>query len=103
MVKVYSVLPCISCLMCMSYARLVQGKRYNQETLDIRYKDKTIHDVLTMTVAEALEFFQNIPAINNRLQTLYDVGLSYIKLGQSSVTLSGGEAQRVKLAKRIIG
>lgn len=79
------------------------GKRYNQETLDIKYKDKTIHDVLTMTVAEALDFFINIPAIKNRLQTLYDVGLSYIKLGQSSVTLSGGEAQRVKLARELSG
>ncbi len=79
------------------------GKRYNRETLDIRYRDKTIHEVLAMTVAEALEFFTNIPAIKNRLQTLYDVGLSYIKLGQSSVTLSGGEAQRVKLAKELSG
>ncbi len=79
------------------------GKRYNQETLDITYKGKTIHEVLTMTVAEALEFFENIPAIKNRLQTLYDVGLSYIKLGQSSVTLSGGEAQRVKLARELSG
>ena len=79
------------------------GKRYNLETLDITYKDKTIHDVLSMTVAEALEFFQNIPAIKSRLQTLFDVGLSYIKLGQSSVTLSGGEAQRVKLAKELSG
>jgi len=77
------------------------GRRYNQETLDIKYKDRTIHDVLSMTVAEALEFFTNIPAIKNRLQTLNDVGLSYIKLGQSSVTLSGGEAQRVKLAKEL--
>ena len=80
-----------------------QGKRYNQETLDIRYRDKTIHEVLTMTVAEALEFFANLPAIKNRLQTLHDVGLSYIRLGQSSVTLSGGEAQRVKLAKELSG
>ena len=80
-----------------------QGRRYNQETLEIRYKDKTIHDVLSMTVAEALVFFTNIPAIRNRLQTLNDVGLSYIKLGQSSVTLSGGEAQRVKLAKELSG
>jgi len=80
-----------------------KGKRYNLETLDITYKDKTIHDVLTMTVAEALEFFEHIPAIKNRLQTLYDVGLSYIKLGQSSVTLSGGEAQRVKLARELSG
>jgi len=80
-----------------------KGRRYNLETLDITYKDKTIHDVLTMTVAEALDFFENIPAIKNRLQTLYDVGLSYIKLGQSSVTLSGGEAQRVKLARELSG
>lgn len=79
------------------------GKRYNLETLDIKYKDNTIHDVLTMTVAEGLDFFSNIPAIKNRLQTLYDVGLSYIKLGQSSVTLSGGEAQRVKLARELSG
>ena len=80
-----------------------KGRRYNQETLEIKYRDKTIHDVLSMTVAEALDFFENIPAIKNRLQTLYDVGLSYIKLGQSSVTLSGGEAQRVKLAKELSG
>lgn len=80
-----------------------QGKRYNMETLDIMYRDKNIHDVLNMTVAEALEFFVNIPPIKNRLQTLYDVGLSYIKLGQSSVTLSGGEAQRVKLARELSG
>ncbi|WP_419175269.1 excinuclease ABC subunit UvrA [Desulfosediminicola sp.] len=80
-----------------------QGKRYNTETLDILYRDKNIHEVLNMTVAEALEFFQNIPPIKNRLQTLYDVGLSYIKLGQSSVTLSGGEAQRVKLGRELSG
>lgn len=80
-----------------------KGKRYNQETLDIRYRDKTIHDVLSMTVEEALQFFQNIPPLKNRLQTLFDVGLAYITLGQSSVTLSGGEAQRVKLAKELSG
>ncbi|MBU4585533.1 MAG: excinuclease ABC subunit UvrA, partial [Proteobacteria bacterium] len=80
-----------------------KGKRYNQETLDIRYRDKNIHDVLAMTVEEALAFFQNIPPLKNRLQTLFDVGLSYITLGQSSVTLSGGEAQRVKLAKELSG
>lgn len=80
-----------------------KGKRYNQETLDIRYRDKNIHDVLSMTVEEALAFFQNIPPLKNRLQTLFDVGLSYITLGQSSVTLSGGEAQRVKLAKELSG
>ena len=77
------------------------GKRYNQETLEIRYREKTIHEVLSMTVAEALSFFENIPSVKNKLQTLHDVGLSYIKLGQSSVTLSGGEAQRVKLAREL--
>jgi excinuclease ABC subunit A len=80
-----------------------RGKRYNQETLEIRYRNKNIHDVLAMTVEEALDFFQNIPSLKNRLQTLFDVGLSYITLGQSSVTLSGGEAQRVKLAKELSG
>lgn len=80
-----------------------KGKRYNYETLEIQYKGKSIHDVLAMTVAEALLFFENIPPVKNRLQTLYDVGLSYIALGQSSVTLSGGEAQRVKLAKELSG
>lgn len=80
-----------------------KGKRYNSETLDITYRGKNIHDVLSMTVEEALHFFENIPAIKNRLQTLNDVGLSYISLGQSSVTLSGGEAQRVKLAKELSG
>ena len=79
------------------------GKRYNMETLDIRYREKNIHDVLDMTVEEGLDFFRNVPMIKSRLQTLYDVGLSYIKLGQSSVTLSGGEAQRVKLAKELSG
>ncbi len=77
------------------------GKRYNRETLEVKYKGKTIADVLDMTVEEALEFFKNIPKIKNKLQTLYDVGLSYIKLGQSSTTLSGGEAQRVKLATEL--
>lgn len=80
-----------------------RGKRYNRETLEIRYRGKTIHDVLSMTVEEALDFFKNIPPVKNRLQTLYDVGLTYITLGQSSVTLSGGEAQRVKLAKELSG
>ncbi len=80
-----------------------QGKRYNHETLEISYRGKNIHDILSMTVEEALEFFSNIPPIKNRLQTLYDVGLTYITLGQSSVTLSGGEAQRVKLAKELSG
>lgn len=80
-----------------------QGKRYNSETLEILYRGKSIHDVLSMTVEEALEFFKNIPPVKNRLQTLYDVGLTYITLGQSSVTLSGGEAQRVKLAKELSG
>ncbi len=79
------------------------GKRYNRETLEIKYRGKSIHDVLSMTVEEALHFFKNIPPVQNRLQTLYDVGLTYITLGQSSVTLSGGEAQRVKLAKELSG
>lgn len=79
------------------------GKRYNRETLEIKYRGKNIHEVLSMTVEEALEFFKNIPPVKNRLQTLYDVGLTYISLGQSSVTLSGGEAQRVKLAKELSG
>lgn len=78
-----------------------QGKRYNRETLEVKYKGKTISDVLQMTVEEALEFFENIPKIKTKLQTLYDVGLSYVQLGQSSTTLSGGEAQRVKLATEL--
>ena len=78
-----------------------KGKRYNRETLEVKYKGKTISDVLDMTVEEALEFFENIPKIKNKLQTLVDVGLSYIQLGQPSTTLSGGEAQRVKLATEL--
>ena len=77
------------------------GARYNRETLEVRYKGKNISDVLNMTVEEALSFFENIPSIQRKMQTLYDVGLSYIKLGQSSTTLSGGEAQRVKLATEL--
>lgn len=77
------------------------GKRYNRETLEVKYKGKTISDVLDMTVEEALEFFDSIPRIKAKLQTLYDVGLSYVQLGQSSTTLSGGEAQRVKLATEL--
>lgn len=77
------------------------GKRYNDETLQVTYKDKTIYDVLEMTVEDACEFFENIPRIKNKLQTLNDVGLGYIKLGQSATTLSGGEAQRVKLASEL--
>ena len=69
-----------------------KGKRYNRETLEVRYKGKTISDVLDMTVEEALKFFENIPSITNKLQSLYDVGLSYIKLGQPATELSGGEA-----------
>ena len=78
-----------------------KGKRYNRETLQVKYKGKTVSDVLDMTVEEALEFFENIPTIKRRLQTLFDVGLGYIKLGQSSTELSGGEAQRVKLATEL--
>lgn len=77
------------------------GKRYNRETLDVKYKGKSIYDVLDMTVEEALPFFENMPSIRNKIQTLYDVGLSYIKLGQPSTTLSGGEAQRIKLATEL--
>lgn len=71
------------------------GKRYNRETLEVHYKGKTIYDVLEMTVEEALDFFKNVPRILNKVQTLYDVGLGYLKLGQPSTTLSGGEAQRI--------
>lgn len=78
-----------------------EGKRYNEETLRVTYKDKNIYDVLEMTVEEALDFFDNLPKIRNKIQTLYDVGLGYIKLGQSATTLSGGEAQRVKLASEL--
>ncbi len=78
-----------------------KGKRYNYETLEIRYRDKTIADILAMNVEQALAFFGNVPPVKNRLQTLSDVGLSYIALGQSSVTLSGGEAQRIKLAREL--
>ena len=77
------------------------GKRYNRETLEVRYKGKTISDVLDMTVEEALKFFENIPSIKQKIQAMYDVGLSYIKLGQPATTLSGGEAQRVKLATEL--
>ncbi|MBQ8749770.1 MAG: excinuclease ABC subunit UvrA [Clostridia bacterium] len=80
---------------------LCGGKRYNSETLEVKYKDKTIYDVLEMTVEDALTFFENIPSIRNKLQTIYDVGLGYIKLGQPATTLSGGEAQRVKLATEL--
>ena len=78
-----------------------QGQRYNRETLEIKYKGKNIHEVLDMTVEDALDFFRNVPVIARKLQTLLDVGLSYIKLGQNATTLSGGEAQRVKLAKEL--
>ena len=77
------------------------GKRYNRETLDVKYKGKSIFDVLDMTVEEALPFFENIPSIRNKIQTLYDVGLSYVKLGQPSTTLAGGETQRIKLATEL--
>ena len=78
-----------------------KGKRYNRETLEVKYKGKSIYDVLEMTVEEGLEFFKDLPRIERKLRTLYDVGLGYIKIGQPATTLSGGEAQRVKLATEL--
>ena len=78
-----------------------KGKRYNRETLEVKYKGKSIYDVLNMTVEEALTFFENVPSIYRKIETLYQVGLSYIRLGQPSTTLSGGEAQRIKLATEL--
>ena len=78
-----------------------KGKRYNRETLEVKYKGKSIYDVLEMSVEEGLAFFENLPKIRRKLQTLYDVGLGYIKIGQPATTLSGGEAQRVKLATEL--
>ena len=80
---------------------MCEGHRYNRETLEVRYKGKNIYDVLDMTIEEALDFFKNVPTIHRKIQTLYDVGLSYVKLGQPSTELSGGEAQRVKLATEL--
>ncbi|MNM84140.1 UvrABC system protein A [compost metagenome] len=80
---------------------MCKSKRYNRETLEIKYKGKNIHEVLEMTIEEAREFFDAVPALARKLQTLMDVGLSYIKLGQSATTLSGGEAQRVKLSREL--
>ena len=77
------------------------GKRYNRETLEVKYKGKSIYDVLNMTVEEAVRFFEPVPSIHRKIQTLYDVGLSYIKLGQPATELSGGEAQRVKLSTEL--
>lgn len=77
------------------------GKRYNRETLEVKYKGKNIYDVLEMTVEEAMDFFKNVPRVYNKVKTLYDVGLGYIKLGQPSTQLSGGEAQRIKLATEL--
>lgn len=78
-----------------------KGRRYNRETLEVKYKGKSIHDVLEMTVEEALDFFKDIPKIQRKFQTLWDVGLNYVKVGQPATTLSGGEAQRVKLATEL--
>jgi excinuclease ABC subunit A len=77
------------------------GKRYNRETLEVKYRGKNIHDVLDMTVSQAFTFFENIPSIKSKLQTLQDVGLGYVKLGQSATTFSGGEAQRIKLSREL--
>ena len=80
---------------------ICNGKRYNEQTLEVKYKEKNINDILNMTVEDALDFFDAHPSIKNKLMTLYDVGLGYITLGQSALTLSGGEAQRIKLAKEL--
>jgi excinuclease ABC subunit A len=84
----------VSCDVC-------KGKRYNRETLEVRYKGQNIYEVLEMTVEDALAFFQNVPAVRGKLETLMEVGLSYIRLGQNATTLSGGEAQRVKLSREL--
>ena len=87
--------------MSISSARSARGTRYNRETLEVKYKGKSIADVLDMSVEEAMKLFENIPSIRNKLETLSRVGLDYIKLGQSSTTLSGGEAQRIKLTREL--
>ena len=87
--------------MCTYLVRFVRGARYNRETLEVKYKGKSIADVLDMTVDDAVEFFSAIPKINRKMVTLQEVGLGYIRLGQAATTLSGGEAQRVKLATEL--
>ena len=99
-VTALSKLKCISYRM-YTYLEVCDGQRYNRETLEVTYKGKNIAQVLDMTVEEATHFFENIPKIHRKLQTLVDVGLGYITLGQQATTLSGGEAQRVKLASEL--
>ena len=91
---------CTFCQMCMWECDVCKGKRYNRETLEIKHKEKSIADVLSMSVDESVKFFENIPTIRDKLLTLQKVGLGYMSIGQQATTLSGGEAQRIKLGKK---